>query len=87
LRTQGYKKNCITKILSPIFEIIFEMLHKIAVKSVLNKHKKRDSWFLDDYSVNPYESCSFNCIYCYIRSSKYGKKHGKRIQKKLPPLY
>ena len=25
------------------------------VKSVLNKHKKRDSWFLDDYSVNPYK--------------------------------
>lgn len=23
------------------------------VKSILNKHKKRDSWFLDDYSVNP----------------------------------
>lgn len=43
------------------------------VKSVLNKHKKRDSWFLDDYSVNPYEGCSCNCLYCYVRGSKYGE--------------
>jgi DNA repair photolyase len=47
------------------------MLHQKQVKSVLNKHKKRDSWFLDDYSVNPYEGCSCNCLYCYIRGSKY----------------
>lgn len=49
------------------------MLHHKQVKSVLNKHKKRDSWFLDDYSVNPYEGCSCNCLYCYIRGSKYGE--------------
>lgn len=49
------------------------MLHQRQVKSVLNKHKKRDSWFLDDYSVNPYEGCSCNCLYCYIRGSKYGE--------------
>jgi len=48
------------------------MLHRRQVKSVLNRHKKRDSWFLDDYSVNPYEGCSCNCLYCYIRGSKYG---------------
>ena len=36
------------------------MLQQKQVKSVLNKHKKRDSWFLDDYSVNPYEGCSCN---------------------------
>ena len=47
------------------------MLQK-EVRSVLNKHKKRDSWFLTDYSVNPYEGCSCNCLYCYIRGSKYG---------------
>ena len=44
----------------------------VRVKSILNKHKKRDNWFLDDYSVNPYYGCSFNCIYCYIKGSKYG---------------
>ena len=49
------------------------MLREKIVKSVLNKHKKRDSWFLDDYSVNAYEGCSCNCLYCYIRGSKYGE--------------
>jgi DNA repair photolyase len=49
------------------------------VKSVLNKHKKRDSWFLDDYSVNPYEGCGFNCLYCYIRGSKYGENLAEKI--------
>ena len=48
------------------------MPREIEVKSVLNKSKKRDSWFLDDYTVNMYSSCSFNCLYCYIRGSKYG---------------
>lgn len=49
------------------------MLHYKQVKSVLNKHKKRDSWFPDEYSVNPYEGCSCNCLYCYVRGSKYGE--------------
>ncbi len=48
------------------------MSREIEVKSVLNKTKKRDSWFLDDYTLNLYSSCSFNCLYCYIRGSKYG---------------
>ncbi|WP_299442916.1 radical SAM protein [uncultured Aquimarina sp.] len=48
------------------------MPKEIIVKSILNKTKKRDSWFLDDYTLNPYSSCSFNCLYCYIRGSKYG---------------
>ncbi len=48
------------------------MLHEIQVKTVLNKTKKRDPWFLDDYTINPYSACSFNCLYCYIRGSKYG---------------
>lgn len=48
------------------------MPREIEVKSVLNKTKKRDPWFLDDYTFNPYSSCSFNCLYCYIRGSKYG---------------
>jgi DNA repair photolyase len=49
------------------------MLRQKQVTSILNKHKKRDSWFLDEYSVNPYEGCSCNCLYCYIRGSKYGE--------------
>jgi DNA repair photolyase len=48
-------------------------MHEKHVKSVLNKQKQRDSWFLTEYSVNPYEGCSCNCLYCYIRGSKYGE--------------
>src|SRR5436305_10721347 len=48
------------------------MPHTIQVKSVLNKTKRRDPWFLDDYTINPYSGCSFNCLYCYIRGSNYG---------------
>jgi len=49
------------------------------VKSILNKHKKRDSWFLDDYSVNPYEDCGFNCTYCYAHGGKYGEDLAEKI--------
>jgi len=59
------------------------MISEIHVKSVLNKHKKRDAWFLDDYSVNPYESCSFNCLYCYIRGSKYGTNLEEKLSVKV----
>lgn len=55
------------------------MITSKEVTSVLNKHKKRDSWFLDDYSVNPYEGCGFNCLYCYIRGSKYGENLAEKI--------
>ncbi|WP_270087714.1 SPL family radical SAM protein [Sphingobacterium sp. SYP-B4668] len=48
------------------------MARSVEVKSILNKTKRRDSWFLDDYTINPYSGCSFNCLYCYIRGSKYG---------------
>ncbi|MCI0706449.1 MAG: radical SAM protein [Ignavibacteriae bacterium] len=48
------------------------MIREKTVTSVLNKLKKRDSWFLVDYSANPYSGCSVNCLYCYIRGSKYG---------------
>lgn len=49
------------------------MPHEKIVKSVLNKHKKRDDWFLDECSVNPYEGCNCNCLYYYVRGSKYGE--------------
>ncbi len=56
---------------------------EIIVKTILNKHKKRDDWFLDDYSLNPYKLCAFNCIYCYIRGSKYGQNMGKELAVKI----
>jgi DNA repair photolyase len=65
------------------FNRVTNMLNQIKVKSILNKHKKRDEWFLDDYSINPYEACPFNCIYCYIRGSKYGKNMEKTFSVKI----
>ena len=47
---------------------------EVEVKRVLNKHR-RDSWFLDDFSLNPYYSCDFNCVYCYVKGSKYGSEN------------
>lgn len=49
------------------------MPREIEAKSILNKTKRRDPWFLDDYTVNPFSACSFNCLFCYIRGSKYGE--------------
>ena len=48
------------------------MALEVEVKRVLNRHRSRDSWFLDDYSVNPYTDCQFGCVYCYIHGSRYG---------------
>lgn len=62
------------------------MLHHKEVKTVLNKHKKRDSWFLDEYSANPYEGCSCNCLYCYIRGSKYGENMEEGLSAKTNAL-
>ena len=62
------------------------MPKEITVKSVLNKLKKRDSWFLCDYSVNLYSSCSFNCLYCYIRGSKYGSNLAESLSVKINSL-
>lgn len=59
------------------------MVNKIQAKSILNKHKKRDDWFLDDYTVNPYSGCAFNCLYCYVRGSKYGENMAKTLSAKI----
>lgn len=58
-------------------------MKEILVKSILNKKKKRDSWFLDDFTLNPYEGCSFNCQYCYIRGSKYGENMTDNLSVKI----
>lgn len=60
-----------------------KLVKEIKVESILNKHKKRDDWFLDDYSVNPYSGCSLNCIYCYIRGSKYRENMAKNLSAKV----
>jgi len=62
------------------------MPREIQVKSVLNKHKQRDGWFLDDYSANFYSGCSFNCLYCYIRGSKYGEHLEEKLSIKSNAL-
>lgn len=62
------------------------MPREIEVKSVLNRKKQRDSWFLDEYTFNPYSSCSFNCLYCYIRGSKYGTNLEKSLSVKTNAL-
>ncbi len=62
------------------------MAREINVTSVLNKTKKRDKWFLDDYTVNMYSACSFNCLYCYIRGSKYGENLEQSLSVKINAL-
>jgi DNA repair photolyase len=59
------------------------MVNEVQAKTILNRHKKRDDWFLDDYSVNPYQGCSYNCIYCYTRGSKYSTHMAKTLTVKI----
>lgn len=59
------------------------MPREIETKSILNKTKRRDPWFLDDYTLNPYSACAFNCLYCYIRGSKYGENLEKSTAAKI----
>lgn len=58
------------------------MVKKISVKTIINKSKKRDDWFLGRYTLNPYAGCSMACIYCYTRGSKYGGDHGSVVSAK-----
>lgn len=59
------------------------MPREIESKTILNKTKRRDPWFLDDYTINPYSACSFNCLYCYIRGSKYGEHMERALSVKV----
>jgi DNA repair photolyase len=58
------------------------MPQNIQTKTILNKSKHRDKWFLDDYTLNPFSGCSFNCLYCYIRGSKYGTNMEEKLSVK-----
>ena len=59
------------------------MIRKIRAKSILNRHRKRDPWFMDDYTLNPYQNCDFGCSYCYIRGSKYGRPASQDVVAKV----
>jgi DNA repair photolyase len=59
------------------------VIQEIQAKTILNKKKKRDSWFLDEFTVNAYEGCSMNCLYCYVRGSKYGENMEDKLSVKI----
>ncbi len=59
------------------------MPREVIAKSVLNKKKRRDPWFLDNYTFNPYSGCAFACLYCYIRGSKYGLNMEETLSAKV----
>lgn len=54
----------------------------VIAKNILNKTRRRDPFFLDDYTVNAYSGCSFNCLFCYIRGSKYGTNMADKLSVK-----
>jgi DNA repair photolyase len=58
------------------------LVNEINVKTLLNKNKTRDNWFLGNYTLNPYVGCSMDCIYCYTRGSKYGGNYGNKVSAK-----
>jgi DNA repair photolyase len=58
------------------------LVKEIKARSLLNKHIKRDEWFLGNYTLNPYAGCSMGCIYCYTRGSKYGGNYGVEVAAK-----
>jgi len=40
-------------------------------RSIINKMKFIDSWFWCRYTLNPYQGCEHDCIYCDARSHRY----------------
>ena len=62
---------------------MLQLVKQIKVKSILNKLKRQDDWFLVDYTINPFMGCEFNCVYCYIHGSKYGGDDTLLLQVKI----
>ena len=62
------------------------MVREVSVRTVLNRHRRRDEWFLDDYSVNPYRLCEFNCVYCYIHGGRYGAPRELTVKVNAPAV-
>lgn len=54
----------------------------VTVRTILNKTKRRDPWFLDDYTLNPYSGCSMGCVFCYVHGSRYGTHTEKKLSYK-----
>ncbi|RMF89242.1 MAG: radical SAM protein [Methanobacteriota archaeon] len=44
---------------------------EIEAKSMLTKHRFRDNWFWNRYSINPYRGCQFACNYCDAITERY----------------
>jgi DNA repair photolyase len=40
-------------------------------RSILNKHKRPDTWFWIRYTAYPYIGCQHGCEFCYCREKKY----------------
>ncbi|MBL8992840.1 MAG: radical SAM protein, partial [Spirochaetia bacterium] len=58
------------------------MPKEILAKTILNKTQRRDPWFLDEYTSNAWSGCPMNCLYCYIRGSKYGENMAEGLSVK-----
>ena len=49
--------------------------------SILNKITNKDSLFLGDYTIDPYQNCEFGCKYCdsTYEDIVYIKKNSKEL--------
>lgn len=47
---------------------------EVKAKTILNRYKKIDSWFISKYGLNLYRGCSHACVYCDGRAEKYHVK-------------